>query len=125
MNSKRKGSIAVGEAISHFISKGLTVLIPISDCDKYDLVVDNGKQIKKVQCKYSGSQEPSGSYTVDLSTYGGYKTKVYHIKYKKGDFDFLFIYCKNKEKFLIPDIKVLGKTKISVGKKSWNEYKIS
>lgn len=125
VNSKRKGSLAVGEAIAYFISKGITVLTPISDCDKYDLVVDTIKRIEKIQCKYSSSQEPSGAYIVDLSAYGGYKTKTYHIKYKEGDFDLLFIYCSNKEKYLIPANKVLGKSKISVGKKSWNEYKIS
>ena len=125
MNSKRKGNLAVGEAIAYFISKGMTVLIPVSDCDKYDLVIDDGnggRGLKKIQCKYSSSQEPSGAYIVDLSTYGGYKTKTYHIRYKQGDFDFLFIYCSNKEKYLIPVRKVLGKSKISVGKKSWKEY---
>ncbi|MFH1187011.1 MAG: group I intron-associated PD-(D/E)XK endonuclease [Candidatus Levyibacteriota bacterium] len=122
MNSKRKGSIAVGEAIAYFISKGKTVLISISDCDKYDLVIDNGGSFKKIQCKYSGSQEPSGAYVVDLSTYGGYRTKTYHVKYIKGDFDFLFVYCSNGERYLIPAKEVIGKLKISVGKKSWRQY---
>ena len=122
MNSKRKGSLAVGEAIAHFIARGITVLTPISDCDKYDLVIDDHGYLKKIQCKYSSSQEPSGAYIIDLSTYGGYRTKTYHTKYNQGDFDLLFIYCRNKEKYLIPAEHVLGRSKISVGKKSWRQH---
>jgi hypothetical protein len=122
VNSKRKGSIAVGEAVAYFIAKGMTVLVSISDCDKYDLVIDDNRVLKKIQCKYSSSQEPSGAYIVDLSTYGGYRDKTYHVKYNEGDFDLLFVYCKNKEKYLIPAKDVIGKSKISVGKKSWRQY---
>ncbi len=122
MNTKRKGSIAVGEAIAHFISRGVTVLVSISDCDKYDLVIDEDGVFKRVQCKYSSDREPSGAYIVCLYTYGGYKSKTYHTKYKTGDFDLLFVYCGNGEKYLIPAIEVIGKSKLSIGKKSWRKY---
>ena len=125
MNSKRKGSLAVGEAIANFISKGITVLIPISDCDKYDLVIDENGVFKRVQCKYSGGKESSGAYIAYLYTYGGYREKTYHTKYKDGDFDLLFVYCGNKDKYLIPAEKIMGKSKISVGKRSWKEYLIN
>lgn len=124
MNTKRKGNLAVGAAISHFVSKGITVLVSISDCDKYDLVIDDYGVFRRVQCKYSGGQEPSGAYIVYLYTYGGYRDKTYHTKYKDGDFDLLFIYCSNHEKYLIPAKEVVGKFKLSVGKKSWREYLI-
>lgn len=51
MDSKRKGSIAVGQAVAHFIAQGISVLIPISDCDKYNLAVDLDNVIRKIQCK--------------------------------------------------------------------------
>jgi hypothetical protein len=123
VNSKRKGSIAVGEAISHFIRDGLTVLLPAVDCDKYDIAIDEGKSIKKIQCKYSNDQEPSGGYIVDLRTFGGYREKTYFTKYLKDDFDYLFVYCNNKEMYLIPSDKIIGKSQIIVGKKSWKEFK--
>ena len=125
MNTRRKGSLAVGEAIAHFISKGVTVLISISDCDKYDLVIDQSGVFKRIQCKYSGGKEASGAYIVYLYTYGGYRDKVCHTKYRNGDFDLLFIYCGNKDKYLIPAERIMGKSKISVGKKSWKEYLIN
>ncbi len=123
MNSKRKGSLAVGEAIAYFIRDGITVLVPISDTDKYDLAVDQKGQIKKVQCKYTNDQEKSGAYIIDLRTFGGYRDKTYRAKYRENYFDYLFIFCSNGEKYLIPADKVINKVQIVVGKKSWTEYK--
>ncbi|HUD44010.1 MAG TPA: group I intron-associated PD-(D/E)XK endonuclease [Patescibacteria group bacterium] len=124
MNSKRKGSLAIGEAIGYFISKGQTVLLPVADCDKYDLVIDENNCLKKIQCKYSSAQETSGAYIVDLRTFGGYREKTYYIKYKENDFDYLFVYCSNGESYFIPAEKVINKVHISLGKKSWNEYNV-
>src|SRR5258706_9656666 len=123
MNTKRKGSLAVGEAIAYFIARGTTVLLPVADCDKYDLAIDESNSLKKVQCKYSSDQEKSGAYIIDLRTFGGYREKTYYTKYKNGDFDFLFVYCSNGEKYIIPEEKVIHKVKIALGNKSWNEYK--
>lgn len=123
MNSKRKGSLAVGEAIAYFIKNGQSVLIPISDCDKYDLAVDEKRVIKRVQCKYSNDQEKSGAYIIDLRTFGGYRSKTYHNKYVKDDFDYLFVYCSNGDKYLIPEEKIVGKSQIALGVKSWKQFK--
>lgn len=123
MNTKRKGSLAIGEAIAHFTNNGITVLIPISDCDKYDIVIDQNGKLKRIQCKYSNDNEPSGAFIIDLRTFGGYRKKTYHTKYIKEDFDYLFAYCSNGEKYLIPSEKIIGKAHLAVGKKRWNEYK--
>ncbi len=124
MNSKRKGSFAVGEAVQYFTGKNQSVFIPISDCDKYDLVIDEKGVFRKVQCKYSGDKAPSGGFIVDLRTFGGYREKTYHTKYLKDDFDYLFISCSNGEKFIIPAKAILHKSQIVVGGKNWKEYKI-
>ena len=122
MNTKRKGSLAIGAAINYFSSRGITVLLPIADCDLYDLVIDDGR-LRKIQCKYTDHQQPNGGYNVDLRTFGGYREKTYHTKYKNGDFDFLFIYCGNGQKYLMPTQEIIKKTHIVVGSRSWNEYK--
>ena len=122
MNSKRKGSIAVGAAIAHFVRNELSVLIPISDCDKYDLAIDQQGVIKRIQCKYSSAKEPSGGYIVDLRTFGGYRNRTYHSHYLQEDFDYLFVYCSNGDKYLIPMEKIIGKSHIVIGINNWNEY---
>lgn len=122
MNSKRKGSLAIAAAISYFVGKGVTVLVPLADCDKYDLAIDQGGVLKKVQCKYTDDKEDSGAFIVDLRTFGGYRGKTHFIRYNLGDFDLLFALCSDKKQFLIPIEKILNMSKISVGIKSWNEY---
>ncbi len=124
VNSKRKGSIAVGEAIAYFIGTGISVLIPISDCDKYDLAIDEKGSFKRVQCKYSNDKEKSGAFIVDLRTFGGYREKTYHTKYLQDDFDYLFVYCSNGDKYVIPACRLIGKSQIAIGSKSWNEYHV-
>ncbi len=125
MNSKRKGSLAVGHAIAYFINNNCSVFIPVSDCDKYDLVIDQNGSFQKVQCKYSGSKAKSGGFIVDLRTFGGYRDKTYYIRYGKDDFNLLFVYCSNGDKYLIPEEKVRNMSGLAVGGKSWNEYKLS
>ena len=122
MNTKRKGSIAIGAAINYFAGKGVTVLLPIADCDLYDLAIDDG-DLKRIQCKYTDHKQPNGGYNVDLRTFGGYREKTYHLRYKNGDFDSLFIYCGNGQKYVIPAEKIIDKAHIVVGSRSWNEYK--
>jgi hypothetical protein len=124
INSKRKGSIAVGEAISYFLQNIESVFLPVSDCDKYDLVIDKDSAFKKVQCKYSNDKLQGGGFIVDLRTFGGYRGKTYHNKYLKDDFDLLFIYCSDRSRYLIPAENVWDKSQIVVGNKSWNEFKL-
>ncbi len=125
MNSKRKGSIAIGQAIAHFIDKNCSVFIPVSDCDKYDLVINQNGSFQKIQCKYSGSKAKSGGFFVDLRTFGGYREKTYYIRYTKEDFNYLFVYCSNGDKYLIPEEKIRDMSQLVVGGKSWKEYKLS
>ena len=115
----------MGQAISYFIGKNWSVFIPVSDCDKYDLVIDQDKNFKKIQCKYTNDKAPSGGFIIDLRTFGGYREKTYHSKYVEGDFDYLFVYCSNGDKYLVPEIKIRSKSQLVIGGKSWNEYKLS
>jgi hypothetical protein len=124
MNTKKKGTAALAEAVAYFTGNTESVFIPFSDTDKYDLVVDNKGILNRIQCKYSDDKEKSGGYIVDLRTFGGYREKTYHTKYLKEDFDFLFVLCGNGNRYLIPRYKIDNKSIIVLGIKSWSEYKI-
>jgi hypothetical protein len=124
MNTKKKGTAALAEAVAYFTGNTESVFIPFSDTDKYDLVVDNKGILNRIQCKYSDDKEKSGGYIVDLRTFGGYREKTYHTKYLKEDFDFLFVLCGNGNRYLIPRDKIDNKSIIVLGIKSWSEYKI-
>jgi len=52
---KRQGNVGVAKAVYEYTKRGYTVLMPMSDSDKYDMVVDDG-DLHKVQVKTSRCQ---------------------------------------------------------------------
>lgn len=95
--TQRKGDIAVSQAIASFTKLGFDVAVPLTESAPYDLIVDLGDEIKRVQVRYSGLRE------VDLrrvhSNSKGYVVK----KIKEKVYDWLYIYCADGEEFLIKE----------------------
>lgn len=50
-NSKDQGDETEAAIIQRLIASGYSVSIPFGDNDKYDLIVDSGQQLHKIQCK--------------------------------------------------------------------------
>lgn len=123
MNTKEKGDLSVVKCIAYFVENGYEVLLPIGDRKKYDLVVDDGKTLQKVQCKYSAAKQESGSFEIHLAVCGGNSGRVLY-KYQEEDFDILFIYTSDKDMYSIPMSNIgPNRATITVGKK-YCEFKI-
>jgi PD-(D/E)XK nuclease superfamily protein len=56
-DTQRKGDIATAKAIHTFTALGYDVAVPITESAAYDLVVDDGAALRRVQCKYSAARE--------------------------------------------------------------------
>lgn len=54
-STKYKGNIAETQILADLIKKGFIVSIPYGEDTRYDLVVDTGKVLLRVQCKYTTS----------------------------------------------------------------------
>lgn len=113
----------MGIAIGWFVSQGWTVCVPLTDSQEYDLVIDSGAGLKKVQVKTTKYRV--NSYEVELRTKGGNKTgtgKVKHIDWNQ--IDFLFVLTEEGTKYFIPSnaIKHL-KTMLSLGK-AMEQFKV-
>jgi len=93
--TQRKGDIAVAHAISTFTSLDYDVALPLTESASYDILVDDSKNIFRVQVRYSSSKE------VELrrihSNSKGYVVK----KSKINAYDWLYVYRPNGEEFLI------------------------
>lgn len=50
-NTKATGDETEARIIHEFIANGYSVSLPFGDNDKYDLVVDDGQQLYRIQCK--------------------------------------------------------------------------
>lgn len=78
-----------------FIELGYIVSIPYGNNSRYDLLVDNGKTIWKVQCK-AASLNDNGSYTVATCN-KSLTTKIRKIKhYTKEEIDFIVSIIEDK-----------------------------
>ncbi len=51
MNPKRKGETTEAIIISEMMKRGFDVSVPFGENTRYDLVLDKGKELKRVQCK--------------------------------------------------------------------------
>lgn len=71
MDNRYKGNLAVANAITHYVTTGYTVSIPLADTAKYDLVVERDGVFQAIQCKYAGFERGQGIYAVPLYVSGG------------------------------------------------------
>ncbi len=76
INSKKQGDIGMCYAMAYYAKLGWTVSVPVTDSQDYDLVVDNGTRLFKVQVKTTKSISPSGNYVVNRSGAGSIRTLV-------------------------------------------------
>lgn len=112
-NTLQKGNVALGKAISYFTENGYTVSVPLNDSQWYDLVVEKDSQLFTVQVKYSGTKTKCGSYIVNLKTVSGSTRKVMY-SVKDTPVDYLFCYCENGLRYLIPAKHMNASTQITL-----------
>lgn len=97
--TQRKGDIATTRAVATFTSMGFDVSLPITESAAYDIVVDDGVSLKRVQCKYSSAKE------VDLrrihSNSQGYVVK----RNQAASYDWLYVFHAGSE-YLIRECHV-------------------
>lgn len=93
--TQRKGDLAKAQAIAYFTSLNWEVAVLLTESAPYDLIVDTGIELKRVQVKYTST----GS--VDMrrihSNSSGYVVR----SYENTDFDWLLIYSSDNEIYLI------------------------
>lgn len=98
--TQRKGDIAKARAIATFTSLGYDVAMLLTESAAYDLIVDIGGALLRIQCKFCSSG------MVDLRRIHcnaqGYVVK----KTKANDYDWLYVLTANGNEYLIKDCLV-------------------
>lgn len=51
VNTKAKGEISEGHVIAHLLKRGFSVSMPFGDNQRYDLILDDGNRLWRVQVK--------------------------------------------------------------------------
>ena len=93
--TQRKGDIAVAQAIATFTKMGYDISLPITESAAYDIIVDTGENIYRVQVRFSST--PAVELRRIHSNSQGYVVK----KTKLNAYDWLFILFSDGREYLI------------------------
>ncbi len=95
--TQRKGDIAVAQAIASFTKFGYDIALPITESAAYDLIVDTGSLLARVQVRFTTDGD------VDLrrihSNSQGYVVK----KSKPNAYDWLYVLTGNGGEYLLKE----------------------
>lgn len=100
-NPKDQGSIGEARAVYEYTRMGFVVSKPIKDCD-YDLLVDDGNSIKRVQVKTTTHKKSGTTYSCNLRVQGGNQSFATVKKRKMDDWDLLFVLAEDGRCWSIP-----------------------
>ena len=121
-NTRVQGDIGLVEAVAWFVKNDYTVSIPISDSQRYDIVVEKSGTLSRVEVKSTYSKAKSGNYTVMVKTWGGNKSGQINKYFSSEDAEILFIVTNDGSKYLIPSSEA-NKSCITLSGK-FTKYKV-
>jgi hypothetical protein len=100
MNRKAKGDVSEAAILTHLLKSGKSVSIPWGDNQPYDLIVDNGDMLLRVQCKTGWIDAGA----IVFKTCSNYRTvEGYTSVHYEDRVDMYAVYCPELDKvYLIP-----------------------
>lgn len=117
MNSRKQGDIGTSLAIAYFSIEGYTINIPLSDSQKYDLLLEKEGIFKKVQVK-TCLKKNKGSFKVELRTVTNTRGKKFSVSFiSSKDCDILFVVLPRPKMYLFPVEEILGKSGLTMNEK--------
>lgn len=119
--NKERGNSGLALAIAYYGSNGFCVSVPLNDTQDYDLVVDKGGILKKVQVKFTSFKKGAG-YQVSLKSSGGTKGVIYKTLVDT-DVDLLFVVCSDKTLYEIPVSGITNTSTLNLGEDK-HSYKV-
>ena len=114
-DNPKKGGIAQAKAEIRALEKGYLISKPIIEGARYDMIVDDGEKLQKVQVKYTSVKQTKsqGSVTVDFrKTSNNGKLKE---GYTKEEVDAIVVYIPQIDELCWFPIEILeGKTTLTI-----------
>ena len=125
MTSKMKGNIALGNCIQFATQNHFIVSLPLTDAQDYDIIVDDGHTLLKVQVKYTSSLSDSGKYIVDTRVRGHINAQgEYYVKQDVQQPDLYFVTTADNINYFIPYGFIQGKQSFTLNE-TYEEFLVS
>lgn len=123
---RRQGDIGEAAAIQWLTLIGAVVAFPLFHSPDYDLIVDLGHGLFRVQVKTSICRHGSRSnFAVQLATSGGNQSWNRVVKkFDPSRFDFLFVLVEDGRRWFIPSNEIGASHQIAVGGEKYSEFQV-
>jgi len=108
-NKKSTGELSEAIIMAHLLKKGWSVSLPFGNNQRYDMILDNGDKLLKIQCKTAWFRD--GCIHFQTASKNGF-TNVrtdYH-----GQIDLFLVYYPVLQKVYCVDVKLAGKNQMSL-----------
>ncbi|MBO0859274.1 MAG: hypothetical protein J2P21_12495 [Chloracidobacterium sp.] len=113
------GNVSESAALNAFSKAGFVVSTPFGNGAPYDLIVDTGKRLLKVQVKTGRLREGCVLFAAQRIN-GHHGTKRY--KYDEGEIDIFAVYCvENDVVYLVPTLGALAEGRLRVSSTKNNQ----
>lgn len=112
MDTKLKADIAESAVTTQLLKRGFRVLRPVGDRLPYDLAIDNGEKLIRIQVKSAWGHK--GVYNVDTRWTKTNRRKMLRTRYAANDFDFAILYVDDADVFYIMPQKVFDQYKSGI-----------
>ena len=105
VNSKKQGDVGMAAAIFWATKAGYTPAIPLTDSQDYDLVIDTGTALRRVQVRTTRALSENGSFEVNLRVIGGNRSNTGKTKTPATmAYDDLFVLTAAGDAYFIPKV---------------------
>ena len=103
----------MGIAIAYLSGIGVDVAIPLTDTQRYDLIIVHDEGMERVQVKTTTQRSARyGHYRVSLQCIGRNNTGTVRRKFDQGDYEWLFVVCGDACCYMIPSTAITSRTVI-------------
>jgi hypothetical protein len=116
-NPREQGLIGLTDAIAWFGANGYGVLLPLIDAQPYDLVVDGGEGLQRVQVKTTTVRSPYGVFVVSISTNGGNQSFHTRKPFDRSEADLLYVLTDDGTRYLIPTVIISSRNTLNLGER--------
>ena len=120
----KQGNIGLGQAIAYYTLKGIPVMIPLNDTQKYDLVIDVDNNLYMVSAKTTQYKANSGNFVVQLKNCGGGSQGSVIRNFDNSTCDIVFI-SREGDIYEIPSNCITAKSSITLNPDIYGKYKKS
>lgn len=108
MDTKLKADIAESAVVTELLKRGFRVLKPMGDRLPYDLALDLGSKLVRIQVKSAWFNRKTNSYGVDVRRTKTNRRRMLRDRYDENDFDFAILYLDSLHVFYIMPFSIFS-----------------